>query len=120
MKSKHIKLGAAAAALMLAFGCKSPHVDVTVVNRTGDEVRLLEVDYPSASFGADKLAAGATLRYRVALQGRSVLKVQYTTPGKTQRQATGPAVTEGQSGRLEIDLLPDGKAEFHPELQPGK
>ena len=101
-------------------GCRSPHVDMTVVNHTGDEIRLLEVDYPSASFGADTLAAGASLHYRVALQGSSDLKVQYTAPANILRQATGPSVAEGQNGRLEIDLLPGGKAEFHPELQPAK
>jgi hypothetical protein len=31
---------------------------------------------------------------------------------------TGPDLFEGQEGRLEILLLPDGKAEFHPELSP--
>jgi hypothetical protein len=104
------------AACVLAAGCKSPHVEITVVNQTGGEVRLLEVDYPSASFGADRLAPGASMRYNIALQGAGPMKVQYTGPGNAQQQATGTAVEEGQSGRLEIDLLPGGKAEFHPEL----
>jgi hypothetical protein len=109
---------------LFATGCKSPHVEVTVENHTGEEVRLLEVDYPSASFGADKLAAGGSMHYSVALQGEGPIKVQYTAldPNQAQKQAqiAGPAVSEGQAGRLEIVLLPEGKAEFHPELHGGK
>jgi hypothetical protein len=101
-------------------GCKSPHVEVTVENQTGADLKLLEVDYPSASFGADKLAAGAATHYSIALQGEGEVKVQYTAPDQKQPQMTGPAVSEGQAGRLEIVLLPGGKAEFHPDLHGGK
>jgi hypothetical protein len=107
-------------ALLAAAGCRSPHVDVSVENRTGAEVKLLEVDYPSASFGADKLAPGATMHYSVALQGDGEVKVQYTSPDQKQPQMTGPALTEGQAGKLEIVLLAGGKAEFHPDLHGGK
>jgi hypothetical protein len=111
---------ALAAASLAASACRSAHVEVAVDNRTGAEVRLLEVDYPSASFGADQLAAGATMHYRIQLQGEGPIKVQYLTPGKTQAQSTGPSVSEGEDGRLEIVLLPAGKAEFHPALQTRK
>jgi hypothetical protein len=104
----------------LAAGCKSPHVAVTVENRTGTEVKLLEVDYPSASFGADKLADGADLHYSIAVQGEGQVKVQYTGPDQKQPQMTGPALSEGQAGKLEIVLLPGAKAEFHPDLHGGK
>lgn len=106
--------------LACAAACRSPHVQVTVENRTGAEVRLLEVDYPSASFGADSLAAGATMHYKVQLQDKAALKVQYTGPDLQQHQIKGPEVEEGQSGSLDIVLLPGGKAEFHPRLDGGK
>jgi hypothetical protein len=120
MNVRAMALSAAAAVCLFAAGCKSPHVDVSVENRTGAEVKLLEVDYPSASFGADKLAAGATMHYSVALQGEGQLKVQYTAPDNKQPQMAGPALSEGQAGKLEIVLLPEGKAEFHPDLHGGK
>jgi hypothetical protein len=108
-------------ALCLAVaGCKSPHVQVTVENRTGADIKLLEVDYPSASFGADKLGADSVFSYSIALQGEGPIEVQYTTPDQKQAKMTGPSVTEGQAGKLEIVLLPEGKAEFHPELHGGK
>jgi hypothetical protein len=97
--------------------CRSPRVDVTVENRTGAAIELLEVDYPSASFGADRLASGAVYRYRIQIRGAGPVRVQYTDPLTQQpRQATGPDLQERQSGALEIKLLPAGRAEFHPAL----
>lgn len=113
-----ILAGILLSALAWASGCHSYHVDVTVENRTGGAIQLLEVDYPSASFGADNLAAGAVYRYRIQLRGAGPLKVQYTGSDGRQRQIGGPALAERQEGRVEILLLPGGKAEFHPQLTP--
>lgn len=112
----------AAATLLAALcGCRSHHVDATVENRTGQSVRLLEVDYPNASFGADNLPPGADFHYRFQLSGQGPIKVQYTTGEgghSLATQITGPALAEPQQGRLLIVLLPGGKAEFHPQLSP--
>jgi hypothetical protein len=109
-----------AAAALITVGCHSFHVETTVENRTGAPINLLEVDYPSASFGADKLAAGAVFHYRIQLNGRGPLKVQYTATDNRQVQIDGPSVAERQEGQLEIILLPGGKAEFHPQLTPAQ
>lgn len=106
------------ALLMAVSACHSFHIETAVENRTGAEVRLLEVDYPSASFGADSLAPGASLHYRIQVRGEGPIKVQYTAGDGSQQQLTGPAIAEGQEGRLEIILLPAGKAQFQPELIP--
>lgn len=104
-------------ALIYSSGCHSLHIETTVENRTGSQVRLLEVDYPSASFGADSLSANTDLHYRIQVRGEGPLKVQYTSGSDGhQLQIDGPALSEGQEGKLEIVLLPGGKAEFHPEL----
>jgi hypothetical protein len=109
---------AAALALTCTAGCHSYHIETTVENRTGGAIQLLEVDYPSASFGADNLAANAVYRYRIQLRGSGPLKVQYTGSDGRQAQIEGPQLTELQEGRIEIVLLPGGKAEFHPQLTP--
>src|SRR5262252_3863849 len=83
-------------------GCRSPHVEVTVENRTGAPIRLLEVDYPSASFGSDSVAAEGTMHYRIQVQGNGPVKVQYTAGDGRQPQIEGPALAERQEGRLEI------------------
>ena len=102
----------------LLAGCHSYHVETTVENRTGGAIQLLEVDYPSASFGDDRLDAGGVFHYRIQVQGSGPLKVQYTTGDERQIHIDGPALAERQQGSLEIVLLPGGKAEFHPQLTP--
>ncbi len=113
-------VGYPAAIVLLAFtaitGCRSYHVSINVENRTGAAVQLLEVDYPSASFGADTLASGANFNYRIQVRGTGPVKVQYTAPGGAQKQINGPSLSEGDEGQLQIVLLPDGKAEFSPQL----
>jgi len=99
-------------------GCHSYHIETTVENRTGSAIRLLEVDYPSASFGSDGLAAGAVMHYRIQVQGNGPLKIQYTGQDGKQPEMDGPTLAEGQEGRLDIVLLPDGKAQFNPQLRP--
>jgi hypothetical protein len=100
------------------WACHSYHIDTTVENRTGAAIELLEVDYPSASFGADRLAENANLRHRIQVRGSGPLKVQYTDALTHQsRQVTGPELFEGQEGQLELVLLPGGKAEIHPSLK---
>lgn len=105
-------------AVTVMAGCHSAHVEVAVENQTGGPVRLLEVDYPSASFGSDSLAAEATMHYRIQVQGSGPVKVQYTAGDGRQRQIDGPALAERQEGSLVIVLLPGGKAEFHPAVSP--
>jgi hypothetical protein len=114
--SAALTLGAVAA----LPGCHSYHIETTVVNKTGGAIRLLEVDYPSATFGTDNLAAGAVFHYRIQVQGNGPLKVQYAANDGRQPQVEGPLLAEHQEGKLEIVLLPGGKAEFHPELSPSR
>jgi hypothetical protein len=109
---------AALPALTIAAGCHSYHVDITIENRTGGAIQLLEVDYPSASFGSDTLAASGVYHYRIQLRGSGPIKIQYTAADGRQTQITGPTFVERQQGKLEIDLLPEGKAGFHPDLTP--
>ena len=107
-------------AMAVAAGCHSYHVDTTIVNRTGEPIQLLEVDYPSASYGADSLAAGAEFHSRIQIEGKGQLKILYTTNEGKPVQISGPTLAEGQEGRIEVVLLPEGKAEFHPQLSPAR
>lgn len=110
--------GAFFAPLFLAAGCHSYHIDTTIQNRTGAAIRLLEVDYPDASFGTDIVTPGSDFHYRIQVQGSGPLKITYTGPGNTQIHIKGPELVQRQQGRLEIVLLPGGKADFHPALTP--
>jgi hypothetical protein len=104
--------------LTAVSACHSYHVDATIENRTGAPIQLLEVDYPSASFGVDRLEAGAVYHYRFQIRGSGPLKVEYKSLEGHSVQITGPALIERQQGQLQIVLLPGGKAEFHPQLAP--
>ena len=101
----------------LAFsGCHSYHIEATVENHTGGTITLLEVDYPSASFGSDTLATGRSFSSphpdaRQRSHHRSVHR-----PHGRAVQMQGPDIYEEQEGSIEIVLLPNGKAEFHPAL----
>jgi len=103
---------------LATVGCRSPRVDVTVENRTGEAVRLLEVSYPSASFGADSLAVGATVHNSVQLRGEGPIKVTFTNQKGPSAPITGPTLVEKQHGSLQIVLLAGGKATFLPSLAP--
>ncbi|HEY1802962.1 MAG TPA: hypothetical protein VGG45_00645 [Terracidiphilus sp.] len=103
-------------ALLFLAACHSYHIDSTVENRTGADVQLLEVDYPWASFGVDRIASGAIYHYRFQVNGSGPLKIIYTGVGNKQVQITGPALDFHQQGQLKIVLLPAGKAQFIPQL----
>ena len=104
--------------LLAVSACHSYHVDATVENRTGSDIQLLEVDYPGASFGADHIASGAVFHYRFQIRGSGPLKITYTGSGEKQVQIPGPTLVERQQGQLKIVLLPEGKAQFIPQLTP--
>jgi len=104
-------------ALASAIGCKSPYVSTTVKNDTGTAVSLIEVDYPSASFGRESLAAGATYPYRFKILGSGATKVSWTDANRKQHTSTGPDLHEGQQGQLTITLTPTG-AQWSEQLTP--
>jgi hypothetical protein len=115
-----LSTGIAMAALMALAACHSYHVETTVENHTGGPIRLLEVDYPSASFGVNGLAAGASYQYRIQLRGSGPIKVQYTAEDGSLVQAASPSsLTDQADFSLRIELLPHD-AQFHlrPSSQP--
>src|SRR5277367_3076535 len=94
--------------LTAATGCHSAYVEATVSNHTYKPIELLEVDYPSASFGTQNLAPGADFHYRFKVLGSGPLKLLYTDTKATEHTAKGPYLREGAEGPLTIDIAPDG------------
>lgn len=103
--------------VVLVGGCKSPYVNATVKNDTGAAVTLVEVDYPSASFGRDVLAAGAAYPYRFKIIGSGATKVSWTDAERKQHSSAGPELHEGQQGQLGITLTATG-AQWSQQLTP--
>lgn len=104
--------------LLVLTGCKSAHINVTVLNHTGETIKLVEVDYPSASFGIDSLNSGGSYQYLIQVRLSGKMKVQYTDASTLKIvKIEGPELKEGQQGRMTVVLQPDGKADFQPELK---
>lgn len=100
--------------------CRSAYVDANVRNQTPAALHLVEVDYPSASFGTSTLAAGAEYRYRFQVQGSGKVKLTYLDAQGKAHQTNGPEVTEGQGGTLTITVKPDGSVQWLPVLSSSK
>lgn len=109
-------------AMIFAAGCKdyrSFWVNVTVVNHTGASIRDIEVDYPTASFGINQLAAGAVYHYRLKVSGKGKIHAQY--PGALDKiiRVDGPVLQDNDQGQIQIDLEPGNKIEFTQTLSIG-
>jgi hypothetical protein len=85
-------------------GCKSRYVEATVHNASGATVSVVEVDYPSASFGKETLANGAEYHYRLKVQGDGPLKVLWTDAGNHDHTVVGPQLREGSEGTLVVTI----------------
>ena len=105
-----------AASSLVVAGCHSHHVDSTIENRTGVPVSQVEVDYPSASFGVDKLAPRAIYPYRFQIRGEGQINVSYTLPDGKLVHVNGPKVQEGNEGTMLIILLPKGEIQWIPDI----
>jgi hypothetical protein len=97
---------AATLPVLALCGCASKYVQAAVRNRTGSVVTLVEVDYPSASFGKETLAAGAEFDYRFKIMGSGPTKVLWTDAAQKQHEVAGPKLEEGQQGTLTVTLTP--------------
>jgi hypothetical protein len=87
-------------------GCHSHYVAIDVRNASGQPISLLEVDYPSASFGVDTLAAGATYHYRFKILGDGPTKLLWTDAAQHEHTVPGPSLNEGQEGTLTATITP--------------
>jgi hypothetical protein len=93
-------------AVLALTGCHSHYVSIDVHNNSGQPITLVEVDYPTASFGVDTLAAGATYHYRFKILGDGPTKILWTDAAQQQHTVPGPSLNEGQEGTLTTTINP--------------
>ena len=121
MKLKSICLPIAVFLTCLSLSaCHSAFVQTSIVNHSGGPVQLIEVDYPSASFGTQEIANDATYQYRFKIQDSGPVKITFTGNSNKTYTATGPTLSEGQQGNLTITLEANGKVSWTPQLSGGK
>ena len=102
------RLSAAALLAVAALaGCHSRYIAATVTNRTNGPISPVEIDYPSASFGAASLAPGATYSYRFKVLGNGPTAVLWTDASHIDHKVPGPDLHEGDEGSLTITIGPD-------------
>jgi len=89
-------------------GCHSASINATLINATGTPISLIQVDYPSASFGVQTLQPGEHFAYRFAVQGSGPIKLDYTDAAHHDHKIIGPTLREGNDGALRIVLADDG------------
>jgi hypothetical protein len=96
------------ACLLVLAGCHSTHVMATVSNHTSQPILLLEVDYPSASFGTQNLAPGADFHYRFKVLGTGNMHLTYTDQAHHDHKADGSYLNEDADGPVHITIESDG------------
>ena len=101
-------------------GCHSPYVRTSIVNHTGGTIRLIEVDYPNASFGTQQIEENQTFNYRFKVQDSGPVKITYTGEDGNSRTSSGPNLNEGEQGALTITLGVNGNVTWTPNLSPAK
>ncbi len=95
------------AILVAVAGCHSHHIEATIENHTGAAITLLEVDYPSASFGADILEPDGTFHHRIQTRGNGPISVQYTAHRESY-SSDQRADASGGTGRQHRDRSAPG------------
>lgn len=91
----------------LIAGCRSRVVEVKLVNASPQPLSIIVVDYPSATFGVDKLGPGATFQYAIKPLATGPLKVQFTDAQGRSHTYTGPALHKNDEGHLTVTLTQD-------------
>ncbi len=96
----------------LLSGCHSRYVETTITNATAAPVSVVQVEYPSASFGVQTLAPGQVFHYRFKLYGSGLVKLSYFDAKLQEHHSTGPTLDEGDEGTLEITVTAPDHADF--------
>ena len=100
--------------------CRSAFVEATIQNNSAAQLHLIEVDYPSASFGTQALDAHAAYHYHFKIQGSGAITLTFTDAAGKTHTATGPILTQGQQGELTIAIDSSGRASWVSHLSNAK
>jgi hypothetical protein len=103
-----VRLALLAATLLVLNGCHSAFVEATVSNHTAAPITLVEVDYPSASFGTQTLTPNQDFHYRFKVLGSGPTKLLWTDAQRHDHTATGPSLGEHDEGKLTVVVHPGG------------
>jgi hypothetical protein len=86
----------------LLTGCRAHMITIKLVNISASPLSTIIVDYPSATFGKDKLAPGESFSSTVKLTDDGPLKVQFTDANGGNHAYTGPMLHKSEEGSIDI------------------
>ena len=89
-------------------GCRAHMLTIRLVNTSTEQLSTIIVDYPSATFGKDKLASNETFSSPVKITDRGPLKVQFTDAKGGIHTYTGLLLHANEEGSVEIKLDQNG------------
>jgi hypothetical protein len=101
-----MKLFGAVVFLILAVlaGCRTRMVTFKLINTSAQPISTVIVDYPSATFGKDKLVPGETFSSPVKFTDDGPLKVQFTDANGGNHTYTGPVLHRNEGGLITISF----------------
>lgn len=105
-------------ALFALTGCKSKYIEATLENRSGQTLSLIQVEYPSASFGTQSLDPAVSFHYRFKLLGSGPVKVSWVDAQHLEHKQQGPTLLEGEEGRLGIVFTSASEVKFSTSVTP--
>jgi hypothetical protein len=97
-----LRLPLALVVALLSSGCHSAFIEATISNQTTEPLSLVEVDYPSASFGTQTLMPGQVFHYRFKILGSGPTTLLWTDAEHHDHKNSGPLLHEGQEGAMRI------------------
>ena len=103
---RNLTLTLALAPALLCSGCRSAFMEATIANQTTEPLSLVEVDYPSASFGTQTLMPGQVFHYRFKILGSGPTTLLWTDAGHHDHKNSGPSLHEGEEGAISIVFAP--------------
>jgi len=85
-------------------GCRSHVVKVNLINTSSEPVKTIIVDYPTATFGKDTLAPGATFSYAIKPLETGMLKVQFTDARGAIHNYAGTPLHKNDDGVIDVNI----------------
>jgi hypothetical protein len=90
--------------ILTLTSCRAHMVTIRLVNSSAEPISTIIVDYPSATFGKDKLAPREAFSSPVKITGTGPLKVQFTNAKGSINHYLLPVLHPNEEGSIEIDL----------------
>ena len=105
---KSIRFIAALIFLITLTACRARVVKVSLINASAEPVKTIIVDYPTATFGKDKLAPGETFSYGIKPLETGKLRVQFTDAKGVIHTYIGLTLHKDDDGTIEVKLDQNG------------